>query len=139
MRSTSSSSGCRSGFAAIGPSYPATADFFVRDGSRLPCFKATLGLLQTLPDLGLTEEGIQFIADGIVRVSCYESDPTPPCLHRPLPFQQCCEARRPASLRASLADRRRHRITRPPLPIAASLNARWARGDGVVAGPADRL
>jgi hypothetical protein len=36
----------------------------MRNGSGLPLLNATLGLFQALPDLGLLEEGIQFIADG---------------------------------------------------------------------------
>jgi hypothetical protein len=55
----------------------------MRNGSRLPRFKATLRLFQALPDLGLPEEGIQFIADRIVRVSCHRSIlPRPVCIGR---------------------------------------------------------
>ncbi len=43
----------------------------MRNGSRLAPFGTTLGRFQALPDLGLPEEGIQFVADGIVRVSCH--------------------------------------------------------------------
>jgi hypothetical protein len=53
----------------------------MRNGSRLPRFKATLGLFQALPYLGLLEESIQFIADGVVRVSCHGSIlPRPVCI-----------------------------------------------------------
>ena len=43
----------------------------MRNGSRLAPLEATLGLFQALPDLGLPEESIQLVADGIVRVSCH--------------------------------------------------------------------
>jgi hypothetical protein len=48
-------------------------DFLMRKGSRLFRFKAALGLFQALPDLGLPEKGIQFIADGIGPVSRHGS------------------------------------------------------------------
>ena len=60
----------------------------MRNGSRLPRFKATLGLFQALPDLGLPEQGIQFIADGIVRVSCHG-----PSLPRPVGIGRCPSSR----------------------------------------------